>query len=467
MRAKGLPWVVATCLLVIFVLSGVVFYFVVTAELSAELSTTTIAPTIGYEVEFLEAERAPTEEIPSIQTTTTTPVAPVETERISIEWPPPTRSASRNFLHAAVSCRNEYCAEIGRDILIRDGNAVDAAIATVVCIGAVHPYAAGFGGGLLMVVHNRADKETVVINAGSVAPRTAKEETFLNNPNLAELGYSSIATPGFLHGIWTAYKKFGSGRISWQDILQPSAILLERGLSYPASADFVAAVQSRLHEIIAERSMNPAYDTLTEGAILRDPVHSNFLRRLSTAADPIELFYRGEIANQIVYEMKHRGGLLTKADLAGYEAKIEPPLSTTFPNGYTIKGPASQSSFLAIGLIVEIMMGRYTNGSETRMDVSYLRDLLMAQRMGLVRLEQIGDPEFTIHDIVTEAMGERRNNTLEDSEEDVDDVDDIDVSKLLWNLVGNLPLWHVSSPGRITDAWITQGKRDGACVNYV
>ncbi|EPB79924.1 gamma-glutamyltranspeptidase [Ancylostoma ceylanicum] len=237
------------------------------------------------------------------------------------------------------------------DILIRDGNAVDAAIATVVCIGAVHPYAAGFGGGL-------ADKETVVINAGSVAPRTAKEETFLNNPNLAELGYSSIATPGFLHGIWTAYKKFGSGRISWQDILQPSAILLERGLS----------------------------------------------------------------------------GLLTKADLAGYEAKIEPPLSTTFPNGYTIKGPASQSSFLAIGLIVEIMMGRYTNGSETRMDVSYLRDLLMAQRMGLVRLEQIGDPEFTIHDIVTEAMGERRNNTLEDSEEDVDDVDDIDVSKLLWNL---------------------------------
>ncbi|KIH50572.1 hypothetical protein ANCDUO_19350, partial [Ancylostoma duodenale] len=117
--------------------------------------------------------------------------------------------------------------------------------------------------------------------------------------------YSSIGTPGFLHGIWTAYKRFGSGRISWQDLLQPSANLLERG--YPVSADFVAAVQSRLHEIIAERSMNPAYDTLMEGTILREPVHSNFLRRLSTAADPIELFYRGEIANQIVYEMKHRG----------------------------------------------------------------------------------------------------------------------------------------------------------------
>ncbi|RCN49826.1 hypothetical protein ANCCAN_04069 [Ancylostoma caninum] len=165
---------------------------------------------------------------------------------------------------------------------------------------------------------------------------------------------------------------------------------------FPVSADFAAAVQSRLHEIIAERTMNPAYDTLTEGAILRDPVHSNFLRRLSTAADPIELFYRGEIANQIVYEMKHRGGLLTKTDLAGYEAKIELPHSTTLPNGYTIKGPASQSSFMAIGLIVEIMMGRYSNGSETPMDVSYLRDLLMAQRIGLVKLEQIGRPSSSI-----------------------------------------------------------------------
>lgn len=44
---------------------------------------------------------------------------------------------------------------IFRDILIRDGNAVDAAIATVVCMGAVHPHATGFGGGLMMIVHNR------------------------------------------------------------------------------------------------------------------------------------------------------------------------------------------------------------------------------------------------------------------------------------------------------------------------
>ncbi|KHJ88047.1 hypothetical protein OESDEN_12163, partial [Oesophagostomum dentatum] len=256
----------------------------------------------SFQVEFLQSELRPT-------TNASTDPSPTgslteASKTIAIEWPPPPKSSSRTFLTAAVTCRNEYCAEIGResslltnerkmvgyrdtttsvdtimvgipqqhdkcghsnlkesylisgklsDILIRDGNAVDAAIATVVCTGAVEPHATGFGGGLLMLVHDRAINETVLINAVSIAPRTATEETYLANPNLAKLGYSSIGTPGFLHGIWTAFKRFGSGRIAWQDLLLPTINLLERG--YPVSADFVSAVRSRFHEIITEKSM--------------------------------------------------------------------------------------------------------------------------------------------------------------------------------------------------------------------
>lgn len=42
-----------------------------------------------------------------------------------------------------------------RDVLIRGGNAVDAAIATAICTGALHPHATGFGGGMVMLVHDR------------------------------------------------------------------------------------------------------------------------------------------------------------------------------------------------------------------------------------------------------------------------------------------------------------------------
>ncbi|KHJ81088.1 hypothetical protein OESDEN_19228 [Oesophagostomum dentatum] len=92
----------------------------------------------------------------------------------------------------------------------------------------------------------------------------------------------------------------------------------------------------------------------------------------------------------MIVEMKQRGGLLTKFDLAGYESKIDAPLSIALPNGYTIVGPGQPSSFSAIGLIAEIMTGRYLNQTGSPLSVIYLRDLLMAQRLGMVRLEQTG-----------------------------------------------------------------------------
>lgn len=51
------------------------------------------------------------------------------------------------------------------------------------------------------------------------------------------------------------------------------------------------------------------------------------------------------------------GGLLNKADLAAYEARIERPHTIPLPIGFTIKGSTSPSSFSAIALVVEILMG--------------------------------------------------------------------------------------------------------------
>lgn len=92
--------------------------------------------------------------------------------------------------------------------------------------------------------------------------------------------------------------------------------------------------------------------------------------------------------------------------------------------------------------------------------------------MGPINSFWLGDPDFTFHDIVIDTMEEQSNNTLDDSEEDVDDVDDVDVSKLLWNLVCNSPLFSASKglprvnctalPGlRITLPWVSSLKHTG------
>ncbi len=44
----------------------------------------------------------------------------------------------------------------------------------------------------------------------------------------ASIGWLAIAVPGELHGLWTEYHTFG-GMLPWNQLLQPTIELLEKG----------------------------------------------------------------------------------------------------------------------------------------------------------------------------------------------------------------------------------------------
>ncbi|XP_023345660.1 glutathione hydrolase 1 proenzyme [Eurytemora carolleeae] len=56
------------------------------------------------------------------------------------------------FQRAAVSVDSEPCAKIGNDVLIRGGNAFDAAVASMYCNSVVNSQSMGLGGGFIMVM---------------------------------------------------------------------------------------------------------------------------------------------------------------------------------------------------------------------------------------------------------------------------------------------------------------------------
>lgn len=77
------------------------------------------------------------------------------------------------------------------------------------------------------------------MDARETAPLSTHLNTFDDDPKAAFtgyitflelitgcLGYRSIATPGELHGYWTAFKRFGSGYVAWQDLVMPTVRLL-------------------------------------------------------------------------------------------------------------------------------------------------------------------------------------------------------------------------------------------------
>ena len=104
--------------------------------------------------------------------------------------PPPTGppGADGPYKHAVVASDAGLCSEIGRDILKKNGSAMDASIATLFCIGVYNMHSAGIGGGGFLVVYNKSNKFVEVIDFREEAPGKAKRNMYVNETMSSKLG---------------------------------------------------------------------------------------------------------------------------------------------------------------------------------------------------------------------------------------------------------------------------------------
>lgn len=78
-------------------------------------------------------------------------------------------------LEAVVAADDARCSEIGASVLRSGGHAVDAAVATALCLGVVNPMASGVGGGGFMVVRSADTLQTQTFDFRETAPLAATE----------------------------------------------------------------------------------------------------------------------------------------------------------------------------------------------------------------------------------------------------------------------------------------------------
>ena len=92
------------------------------------------------------------------------------------------------YSHGVVAADAPRCSEVGRDILKKNGSAVDSAVATMFCIGVINMQSAGIGGGGFMVVYIKAKKEVKVYDYREVAPGKANQTMYVNNSLASKIG---------------------------------------------------------------------------------------------------------------------------------------------------------------------------------------------------------------------------------------------------------------------------------------
>jgi gamma-glutamyltranspeptidase len=230
---------------------------------------------------------------------------------------------------AVVVSAHPLAAEAGRAILLRGGNVVDAAIAMSFVLGVVEPDASGIGGDGQAVLFLNGMSEPTVIDFKDQTPGAAT----LDNPRIfrgARLvgdGPSSANIPGVVAGMDYLHSKYGSGRISWAELIAPAVTHAEQGfvLDQTLPSSVAEGRQYFQKYAAAARIFLPNGRVPKPGDRFVNRDYAATLRTIAT--DGAESFYRGSLARRIAADMQANDGLITYDDLAQYRAVERKPVS--------------------------------------------------------------------------------------------------------------------------------------------
>ena len=299
-----------------------------------------------------------------------------------------------------VSSTNEVVSRVGVDIMKRGGNAVDAAIAVALALTVTHPAAGNLAGGGFMMIRLK-DGTTTAIDYREMAPAAAHRDVYLDkNGNLIEgeggslVGYRAAGVPGTVRGMELALKKYGSGKLTWAQLVEPARRLAGNGFTVTYSlARSLYESRKYLSQYAETKRIYLKNGTFyKEGEIFRQPELAATFARLQRLG-PDE-FYEGETARLIVADMKRNNGLMTMEDLRGYVAKERAPVRGTYRGHEIISMPPPSSGGAVLIEMLNILEGFELNKLEASSSERYH---LMAESMRRAfadRAEYMGDSDF-------------------------------------------------------------------------
>jgi gamma-glutamyltranspeptidase / glutathione hydrolase len=254
-----------------------------------------------------------------------------------------------------VVCTSAPACDAGARILAKGGTAVDAAVATAFALAVTHPSAGNIGGGGFMMVR-KPNGDVTTIDYREKAPLKSTRTMYMRDGKvdigLTNAGYLAPGVPGTVRGLAMAHKQFG--RLPWKDVVMPAVQLAENGFVMPPS--LAGGLNSQLAGAMGRFPASVAAYAKPGGGkwaggdriVLKDLGRT--LRAI--ANDGPDVFYKGWIADRIADDMAANGGLITREDLAKYEAKERPPVRGTY-RGYEIvsMGPPSSGGVALIEML--------------------------------------------------------------------------------------------------------------------
>lgn len=260
-------------------------------------------------------------------------------------------ASRRSVVHSTkgiVSCTQPLATAAGIDILRQGGNAADAAVAVAAAINVTEPGSTGIGGDMFCLFYNAKTKKVSAMNGSGRSGSQVTLEKIRKDLQIADGENGQIpmdsvhaaTVPGAAAGWIDCVERFGSGKVSLEEVLAPAIDLAENGFPVSElSATFWRESEASLrkaspngHEMLKkDPSAKDGCRAPKAGEIMKNPTIANTFKLLAKHGK--KGFYEGEVAEQLVKVVSDLGGYLTLDDLKHHaEAGSEPvePISLKY-----------------------------------------------------------------------------------------------------------------------------------------
>ena len=297
-----------------------------------------------------------------------------------------------------VVCVSAPACDVGAAVLARGGNAVDGAVATSFALAVTHPSAGNIGGGGFMIVRTHSGDLTS-FDYREKAPLKSTRTMYLGEDGkidrgLTAAGYLAPGVPGSVRGLERAHRKFGT--LPWKDVVMPAVLLAEQGFTVSAALarGLNREVQGPMKRFPASVAAygKPGGDEWAEGDRI---VLSDLGKTLRAIAEGgADAFYKGPIADLIAADMEANGGIISKEDLAAYEAKERVPVKGSYRGYEIVSMPPPSSGGVALIEMLNILE-QFDLESKGQHSAEALHLEIEAMRRAyLDRARHLGDPDF-------------------------------------------------------------------------
>ena len=270
------------------------------------------------------------------------------------------------MLEVAVASGSQLAADAGARVAEEGGNAVDAAIAASLVSCVVEPGVCSLAASGFLTIWPPGDAPLMVDGAavmpGMGLPKgrfgQAATEVHLEYGGgmRTTVGHGSVAVPGNLAAYAQASRRYG--KLPWRLLVEPAYEIARDG--FPLTEASYLYLQLTHESIYGwdKRNLATFYDA--DGQLYR-PGSKIRIEHLDTslqsiAHDGVDQFYQGDLAAQITAHIESHGGILTRRDMADYQAKLSPTLNVEM-NDWTVATDSTPALGGAVLVAMLLLMG--------------------------------------------------------------------------------------------------------------